>query len=121
MEDKPTDRILDLYENIKGVKFQGIYHGTKDFVSSNGRTYNCHLVEVVSSHVKSKMSSIVNCDPNNYVWKAITEHTFWAMSLNGVPSEGRCCFMIENVTLEFCDYNDKFDYIIKIDLNSLTP
>jgi hypothetical protein len=102
MEEDPKERILDLYEGLKDVCFQGIYRGTAQLVHPDGGdpiTY--HRVEVVSTHVQSKMSAIVGCDPDGYVWKGINGNVFWCLQLDGVSSPtvgSRNSFTISHVT-----------------------
>ena len=104
MGDNPKDRILDLYERAKGVKFEGIYRGTKD-VDFNGTPMRQCLVEIRSSHMNSFMSQIIGCDrpPHDSVWKAVVigeqdVTMLWSHDIEGVPVEGELThFMITTV------------------------
>ena len=125
MDENPRDRVLDLFENLKGVTFQGIYQGTKDLTTSEGTPIKYHLVKVVSSHVKSKMSAIESSDPNNVVWKSVNGDIIWALSLGDTHvlcDQKESSFIINNVTWTRKELNyelKKFYSVINIDLNLL--
>lgn len=81
--ESPEDRILDLYEELKGVEFQGHYLGLREKRSHDGHSVTFHLVEVISAGMKSKMEAIIGCDREDDVWKGIDGHTFWVSSIDG--------------------------------------
>ena len=86
MCERPENRILDLYEELKGVEFQGRYLGVKDKSTRDGVPVSMHLVEVVSDHMKNKMDAISGCDRDDEVWKGIDGNRFWVSSITGQSS-----------------------------------
>ena len=125
MGDSPKDRILDLYERAKGVKFEGIYRGTK-YVDFNGTPTKQCLVEVISSHMNSFMSQITGCDspPHDSVWKAVVigeqgVTMLWSRDIEGVPVEGELMhFMITTVdSMSGHIFNGRrYDAVINVEL-----
>ena len=124
MGDNPKDRILDIYERAKGVKFEGIYHGTK-YVDFNGTPTKQCLVEIKSSHMTSYMSQIIGCDspPHDSVWKAVVigeqDVMLWSHNIEGVPVEGELMhFMITTVeSMSGHNFNGRrYDAIINVEL-----
>ena len=127
--EPPKDRILDLYEELKGVEFQGHYLGPREKRSHDGHSVTFYLVEVISTGMKSKMEAILGCDRGDDVWKGIDGHTFWVSSIDG-QSEGNeeskefSCYELVTVTHDKQVLKwQKKDYssVINIYLKALPP
>lgn len=98
-DDSPTERILDLYEELKGVTFQGVYQGVEEKNTAIGVSVKYHLIRVLSTHVKAKMESILACDDEDCVWKGISNgHTFWAHKLDGPIPDGETSFELYSIS-----------------------
>ena len=84
-----TSKVLALYKSIEGVEFQGKYENPVNIPYDNGHFTTRKLVAVDSpSTVTKKMKEIVDSDPKDSVWKAITNSTFWAKSISGKIKQG---------------------------------
>ena len=93
-----TSKVLSLYKSIKGVEFQGKYENPVNIPYEDGYSTTRELVAVVSpSTITKKMKEIVDSDPNDCVWKAITGNTFWAKSISGNVKQGVQTFKITHI------------------------
>ena len=115
-----TSKVLSLYKSIEGVEFQGTYANPVNIPYDDGYFTTRELVEVVSpSTVTKKMKEIVDSDPKDCVWKAITGKTFWAESISGKVKEGvQQTFKITNIDYS-SDLNwqrKKYDAVFNITL-----
>uniref|UniRef100_A0A1X7VS53 Uncharacterized protein n=1 Tax=Amphimedon queenslandica TaxID=400682 RepID=A0A1X7VS53_AMPQE len=127
--ESPEDRILDLYEELKGVEFQGHYLGHREKRSHDGRSVTFHLVEVISEGMKSKMEAIIGCDRGDDVWKGIDRHTFWVSSIDGQSegneeSKGISCYKLDRLThgKQVLKWQRKdYSSVISIYLKALPP
>ena len=113
--------ILCLYEDIKGIKFKGIYHGEDDKFGTIR-----YLVEVDDFEMISLLKKIYNkdCPPGDKVWKGITVGytddvtKLWVYDINGDPVEGESYhFMIikvESVTINIRLYDRLINVFLKV-------
>lgn len=126
MEESSEARILDLYEDLKGVEFQGVYRGVEEKRTREGVCIKLHLVEVVSSHVKTKMDGIIACDPEDRVWKAIRSHIFWVHQISGgePDKERQCSYVLDKTThnTQLLKWQKKkYSTVINVHLNIVPP
>ena len=76
------DNVLDLYQSIKGVEFEGRYREERYVEYERGSTTR-YLLDVYSDNIRRVMGQIRALDRHDQVWKGIVEYTFWAEKIEG--------------------------------------
>lgn len=121
MASNLEEDILHLYENIKDIKFKGIYRGKDDKFGTIR-----YLVEVDDSEMISLLGEIYykDCPPGDKVWKGVTigyrddVTTLWVYDINRDLVEGESYhFMItevKSVTINIRSYDRLINVYLKV-------
>ena len=81
-EEPVLQKILRLYDSIRGVPFDGKYEGTAPIQYDGENNYR-HLVKVHSPNILNVMRMIWATDGGDMVWKGIVNDTFWIAEIDG--------------------------------------